>query len=72
MSQATRITGVGIYPLIKLESIQYARRARTERELEANRAADRAATFWERRALAEDDYINFPTVIRRKITWTSR
>lgn len=69
MRQATRITGVGIYPLIKLEAIQYARRARTERELEANRAADRASTFWERRALAEGDYRDFPTVLRRRIAW---
>lgn len=67
MNQATRITGVGIYPLIKLEAIQYARRARTLRDLEANRAADLAATFWERRTMQEMDWTDEPTYIRRKV-----
>lgn len=69
MRQATRITGVGIYPLLKLEAIQYARRARTERDLQENYAADRAAAFWERRELEEGDYMDFPTVLRRRIAW---
>ena len=69
MRGATRITGVGIYPLIKLEAIQSARRARTLRDLEENRAADRVATFWERRELAEGDYMDFTTVLRKRIAW---
>lgn len=67
MRQATLITGVGLYPLLKLEAIQYARRARTERDLQENHAADRAATFWQRRQAEQDEHDEMPAFIRKRL-----
>ena len=67
MRQATRITGTGLYPLLKLEALQYTRRQRTAQDLEANRHNDLVATFWERRDLEAKDWMDEPTFIRRHI-----
>ena len=66
MKQATLITGSGLQPLLKLKAMQYARRARTERELIASRDDDLADTFFARREAEASDN-ELPAFIREAV-----